>query len=59
MDYVEAIAIISAVAQALDYAHEKGLLHRDVKPANILVAAQTTKIRASVVGRLRDCPQHD
>ncbi len=33
----EAMAIITAVASALDYAHHRGLLHRDVKPANILV----------------------
>ncbi|QZT65364.1 MULTISPECIES: protein kinase domain-containing protein [Mycolicibacterium] len=33
----KATAIITAVASALDYAHKNGLLHRDVKPANILV----------------------
>ncbi|KUI35151.1 serine/threonine protein kinase [Mycobacterium sp. IS-1496] len=30
--------IITAVASALDHAHERGLYHRDVKPANILIA---------------------
>lgn len=31
------IKIVSAVGSALDYAHKQGLLHRDVKPANIMV----------------------
>ncbi len=34
------IAILDDLARALDYAHEKGVLHRDVKPSNIIIDSE-------------------
>lgn len=34
----EAVGIVRDVATALGYAHERGVMHRDVKPENILLA---------------------
>jgi len=33
----DVIAILKPVAESLDFAHQNGIVHRDVKPANILI----------------------
>ncbi|SFL97860.1 protein kinase domain-containing protein [Nocardia asteroides] len=37
VDAARAVRIVAETAAALDFAHSRGVLHRDVKPANILI----------------------
>ncbi len=56
--YGRALEYFSTILSALDYAHKKGVLHRDVKPENILISEQNeVKLTDFGVARLLEKDQ--
>src|SRR6516162_4289439 len=40
LPFDEAIPVARQIAEALEYAHEKGIIHRDLKPANVKITPE-------------------
>ena len=57
LDPDEALSVLSDIAEAIDFAHAQGTVHRDVKPANILLdPAGTAFLSDFGLVRLDDMP---
>jgi serine/threonine-protein kinase len=53
-DEKEALRIVLATAEALKHAHSRGLIHRDVKPENIILTKDGVKLADLGLARITD-----
>jgi serine/threonine-protein kinase len=55
LDVEQGVAIVTQACRGLDYAHRNGVVHRDVKPGNLLVSdAQVVKLADFGIARATD-----